>query len=123
MEFEIFIRPLSVNACYATTKKGTLYMKPEAKEYIESIRAALRGADIRCTDDEIELRIHAKLSTRHRIDVDNILKPLLDALQGYVYQNDNQIHTLTVKRSYGHSTDSIEFVVQWMVENDFPDRS
>ena len=40
--------------------------------------------------------LHAK--TRRKFDVDNRIKPILDALQGFVYSDDFQVDDVAVRR-------------------------
>ena len=50
-------------------------------------------------DERLEVKVYLHPPNRRKFDVDNRLKPLLDALEtANLYKNDNQIDKLTVIR-------------------------
>ena len=49
-------------------------------------------------DQKLSVSIKAHPPDKRKRDLDNILKPLLDACQGWLFDDDSQIEELTVKR-------------------------
>lgn len=109
LEFEIFTRPMSVNRYYATTRTGQFHTTNEGKAYKEGIRAGLAelGEAFTKFSGFIKLDIQLKYGRKRRLDVDNCLKPLLDSLEGYLYDNDSQIYQLSISKSFGHQVESL----------------
>ena len=65
--------------------------------YVEQIRKAASSvvaAPSRSTRIDIEVFFCAEISLR--ADVDNIIKPILDALIGVVYEDDRQVRSMKV---------------------------
>jgi hypothetical protein len=55
------------------------------------------------TTDSVVVHVIAELPPRHVIaDVDNLLKPVLDALKGIAWVDDTQVCELLVRRMTGH---------------------
>lgn len=48
-------------------------------------------------------------------DVDNFTKLVFDALTGIVYQDDNQVAELTIKRAYDKERPRVEVVIHSVV--------
>ncbi|WP_414146407.1 RusA family crossover junction endodeoxyribonuclease, partial [Helicobacter sp.] len=53
------------------------------------------------TKKPIALSVHWIKKDRRKRDIDNILKPILDALNGIAYYDDSQVTELFVKRQQG----------------------
>jgi len=71
---------------------GKPYKSEEARQYIEAVgwELALHGP----REPEIDtVSVHVKFArpAGRRIDLDNGIKVLVDAMQGYLYVNDNQV--------------------------------
>lgn len=90
--------PPSVNNYLRFTSKGHAYLTADAKRYKQSakLRALTQGVEpIR----EGEVVVHLSVfRPAKRGDLDNILKVLLDALNGVAYTDDKQIGELQVAR-------------------------
>ena len=84
--------PPSANRYWRVNRTGKPYRSAEAAAYIEAVgwECAARGL----TDPLLET-VSVRLAYHHapgrRIDLDNGLKQILDALQGYAYSDDKQI--------------------------------
>jgi Endodeoxyribonuclease RusA len=66
-------------------------------ELVDALRAACPAAP---TPHNIILHVVAEMSPRHVVaDVDNLLKPVLDALKGIAWIDDTQICELLVRRT------------------------
>ena len=114
----IKIKPVSVNNCYGwrVVRRGRYsvcmrYPKPEIVNFRKAFRLHLNVAQkimrapLACAC-EVEVHFFA----RRTPDVDNCVKPFLDALQGVCYKNDNQVRRLIVEVHKGEPR--IEFEVR-----------
>lgn len=99
--------PPLLNRLYKIGKRG-MYKNPEANRYKTSCFVACHQAKIyKPTDAELELSIKWYRKSL-RGDIDGILKVLLDALQGILYENDSQIMKLTVEKLHDKKNPRIE---------------
>ncbi|SRR5258706_10979092 len=72
-------------------KRGAL------SRYTERIRHAARSVVPRPTESRrVDIEIWFKASHFGRSDVDNVIKPVLDALNGIVYHDDRQVRSVRV---------------------------
>lgn len=75
--------------------KGHAYTDPKTKAAEERIRALTRQAGIRKpTKKPVCLTIGFWRASKRRADIDNLAKLVLDALNGIVWEDDNQIEEL-----------------------------
>lgn len=94
--------PPSVNATYRTTRNGGIYKKPEVKEAMEAIAWEMRAQHIGPPmKGALSVSIEVTFKGRRRHDIDNILKQLFDAGTGILWEDDNQIEELHVKKYIG----------------------
>jgi crossover junction endodeoxyribonuclease RusA len=85
--------PPSINNYYGCAKTGHIYIKPAGKIYRKTVCAILFQRDVGSFDDcDLSMTMHAYPPDNRRRDLDNIQKPLWDALEhGGAYHNDSQI--------------------------------
>lgn len=88
--------PPSANVYYRHGK-GRTYMSLEGVAYNLKVMAACRRKKIKPLSGEIAVTVHWYRGIRSG-DVDNRIKPILDALQGHAYTNDKQIVELHAYR-------------------------
>lgn len=90
--------PPSVNHYY-TVSRGRKILSKKGREYKKEAAALLceQGAP-RDLEGRLEVSIDAYPPDRRPRDVDNLLKPILDALQDYGMFNDSQIDDLRIRR-------------------------
>ena len=89
--------PPSVNTYYRT-HRGRMLLSEKGRKYkkhVKSLWALLpKFGDLR-----LMVEIYAFPPDRRKRDIDNIIKPVLDALEGAgVYDNDSQIDSLSIRR-------------------------
>lgn len=99
--------PVSANRYWRKAGSRT-YISAEAQQYRETVamRMALEARRKPYTAFvEVGIYLHPKKPKRWRVgapvrsvDLDNALKVLIDALQGYVYENDSQIYRIIAER-------------------------
>ena len=51
-------------------------------------------------DGILSIKMRFQMGDRRIRDLDNLSKAVLDAMQGIVYENDNKVHTLHLKKEY-----------------------
>jgi crossover junction endodeoxyribonuclease RusA len=88
--------PPSVNRLYRKWG-GHMVLAPAARAYKKSVRLRLLG-HIKPTTGRVDLTVRLFPPDKRRRDIDNILKCLLDALQGSIYENDSQVWHLDLTR-------------------------
>ena len=102
------IRPISVNQLYRVSKSGHIYKIKAAKDWCELAQKFIRE---QFSDPIIESNIAITLKiclTGNKIpDLDNCLKLCIDALQGIVIKNDNQIVGMSCYRKMNCDADQI----------------
>lgn len=66
------------------------------KQNIQNIAKRRIDSIIRSNDIEIEITWTSTIKEEIRSDIDNIIKPIIDALKGVAYEDDKQIRSLVV---------------------------
>ena len=91
--------PPSVNHYWERSRNGRLHLGKRAKDYRRSVFLALREqlGIIKPKEGQLHLTVIIYPPNNRRRDIDNILKPLLDALEhANLYADDSQIRSLHV---------------------------
>jgi len=90
--------PPSMNHYWRNTQRGTLLSK-KGREYKTGVATLLlaRGQNQRL-EGRLTVRVYLTVPDRRRRDIDNYLKPLLDACNGIVWVDDEQIDKLSIER-------------------------
>lgn len=85
--------PPSANRYWRTNRQtGKPYKSEEARAYIEAVGWECAAAGFsEPWGLDVSVRVKLKRPAGRRIDLDNALKVLIDALQGYLYVNDAQV--------------------------------
>jgi crossover junction endodeoxyribonuclease RusA len=93
--------PPSINNYYGRRPRGGVYLKPDAKTFRLLVLAALRDEVYEKITGPVEIDIYASPPDKRIRDLDNIEKPLLDALQhAGVFENDFQITRKQITRMH-----------------------
>lgn len=100
--------PISTNNCYRT-HNNYRYITNKARDLKESYawqaKSQWNGKPIK---DNIEIIINIFFGTKRKSDWDNFHKLSMDALEGIVFENDNQIQKATVIKNYDKNDPRIE---------------
>lgn len=103
--------PPSINATYKRGK-NSFYKSQEAKDAQEAMaweaRIQYRGKPL---TGSLRLKI-AFYWTSSRRDVDSSVKAVCDALQGIIYENDNQIYDLHLSKTVDRAAPRIEIEIE-----------
>jgi Holliday junction resolvase RusA-like endonuclease len=79
--------------------RGRLYLSKAGNEYREHVKAQVEAAGHEAMTGRLFVTVWLTPGTRHKHDIDNRIKPLLDALEAAkVLVNDEQIDMLLVGR-------------------------
>lgn len=86
-------------------RSGRTYTPKETQEAEEAIRWHLRSIGARPDSDHfLRVEIEFRNSTNHRRDIDNLLKLVLDAGNGFAWGDDWQIVELEVRVERGRAS-------------------
>ena len=103
--------PKSTQTLYRFACRGsfpTMYMTKKGKDLKEQYQWEMTASKIKCTNKPVELTIDLYFNDKRKRDVDNFNKLILDAGNGILWDDDNQIQSLTVNKHYDKDTPRIE---------------
>lgn len=80
------------------------------REFREKIHAQL--SNMKPVDYPIKLSINFKFKDRRKRDLDNLTKAVIDAMKGYLYQDDSQIEELHTYKRLKCDEDCIEIAMK-----------
>lgn len=87
-----------VGAKVLISKEGRQYRQRVAEIVARQLAAEQSDGELP-TGERLAVLIDAHVPDRRRRDLDNVQKPLLDALRGLAYQDDSQIDWLLTRRA------------------------
>ncbi len=87
--------PPSINHYWRNVGGRTLISRT-GRQYKQEVACELRG--LKPLEGELAIGVFIYPPDKRRRDIDNVLKALLDALQGSVYIDDNQIMRLAIAK-------------------------
>ena len=67
-------------------------------EFKRALALCAKSAQVKPTKEQVSLWIKWHKKDKRQRDIDNILKPILDALNGISYLDDSQVTELFVKK-------------------------
>lgn len=87
----------SINSKYGlNTRTKKLYLNPKYRDYKNRVSAMFKSKYP--LQVPYKGNVHVKIFMRTKKDIDNVIKPTLDGLNGYAYVDDRQITKLEVER-------------------------
>jgi Holliday junction resolvase RusA-like endonuclease len=104
------IRPPSNNYMYQK-KYGKDHKTSPRKQFNNAVKELCKGLDIDCTDKEICMMIYFEFKGKREIDLDNVARALINALEGTIYKNDRQIYKLILEKRINCKENKID--VMW----------
>lgn len=91
--------PPSINHYYGRTKRGQVFIKPKGRKFRADSVAIILPMRLKVITGRVKCHILINCPDKRRRDVDNIAKPVLDAMQhAGAYKDDCQIDYLTIER-------------------------
>lgn len=129
-KIEIPIRPMPKQSVRFNKKTGHTYQPPSVVKYVETLRAAISEVwEYKVTDLPLSIEVEFSFRTPKsfpgwrrtlidgepeprpvRPDIDNLTKPLLDAMSGIIYEDDAQVYHLSAKKQTA-TNDGISIVI------------
>lgn len=96
------LKPPSINHIYGYTSRGGFarsYITKEGKEWFAKAQSDIVRQNRRRKPILTDLEVSIDLYTARRQDVDNIIKPILDALtKSEVIKDDSQVYRISVEK-------------------------
>ena len=91
--------PPTVNTYWRFTNTG-VYISAKGKHYKNDVKIRCMNSGFKSfsKDKRLKMFIVAHMSDKRRRDIDNVLKALLDALSGMIYDDDSQVDDLQIVR-------------------------
>ncbi len=80
---------------------GRVYTPPKTVEYERKVRVFARNAKVRMLKGDIQLIVDFHLKTERRVDIDNLVKGCMDALNGIAWKDDAQVVSLVASKLLG----------------------
>lgn len=95
---------MSLNNAYSTNKQGRRFLTQIGRNYKDEIGWAARWAR-KSSQDMFKAPIRVEmvfyLKSRHRIDIDNLMKLPIDAMTGICWKDDSEIVEIFGKKVFG----------------------
>lgn len=88
--------PPSVNSYWKRNINGGVRVSAKGVKYKHTVKMLLHGRDK--LTGRLKGVFVVNVPDRRRRDLDNVLKALLDSMQGHVFLDDEQFDEITVKR-------------------------
>lgn len=108
--FTVYGRALSMNHAYPTNRSGRRFSSPALKKWKAVVASAAWAAKVRRAGGPVSVRATVYFPSR-RGDLDNVAKPLLDALKGIAYIDDRQVEELHLVRALDRERPRVEVSV------------
>jgi Holliday junction resolvase RusA-like endonuclease len=100
ISFTCDAKPVSTNASYKRSSHRRLCKTPAAEIFTAKLqfaaRAAMRGRPLLAGSVAVGITFHF---ANERPDTDGPIKPVLDSMQGIVFENDRQVRRIVVDRA------------------------
>ena len=97
LSFEIPLLPKSVNKLYLRSKTGGLYINPKAVEFKNKVSEILNKLEFKKSENKIKLIIEFYVIKKN-LDIDNLLKLMIDSMNNIIYDDDRQVYELHVRK-------------------------
>jgi len=107
----LYTKPVPVNQKYGVVN-GRMLLQKKYRDAKNDIALEIRSQwpEMPRTDD-LCMNVMIYLGTKRKIDIDAYLKILLDAAEGVVFDNDNQVTELHVFREYDKQNPRVEIQI------------
>ncbi len=104
MSFTFNIKPMSYYA-YMKQNRFRKYISKDGKQYVKIIREQLelqmKTQNLSVSTEKCELYINFFFDNKRKNDLDNMVKPLLDAITGILFEDDKLIYKLVICKKDG----------------------
>jgi len=96
--------------------RSTNYVIRKVSEYKKLVAFVVQQHIKEVTEKPIKMMIEFYRSDQRRVDLDNLLRPILNALKGVVWKDDSQIFELTAIKDVDKENPRLRFWIE--VEKD-----
>ena len=105
--------PPSTNVLYKRTRKGGLYVNPKVTAFRDLVIESVPD-DINCEPFKL-LKLDITFNgCKHRSDLDNFMKVLLDSMNNLVYADDKQIYEIVCRKIIGQDKQTTVVVTDYL---------
>lgn len=110
----VYHKQVSTNVGYKRGQGRGLYKTKELKEFQQAIREECRKVCEGAPDGRCSWFVGITFYFQsNRSDIDGSIKPVLDAMEGIIFENDNKVITLCVNKKKDASNPRTE--IDWEV--------
>lgn len=102
--------PPSMNTYWRTTKRGRMHLSHEGRSFKERASLAALAHGVTPISGDVSLTGVVYFKNRRR-DLDNAIKPLLDALEGIAFANDRQVRRIDLRARIDRANPRVEVEV------------
>ncbi len=112
------IEPIPKQSVKKNTKTNTWYPDPKGAKYQKKIRRMisdtmnLKNHRMIRKDKDVKITAYFFRKSKRRCDIDNLIKPTMDALSGIVFEDDQQVKQLELYKYIGQPTSGIYIKIQ-----------
>ena len=112
--FEFDFLPTSVNASYRSFG-NKVYKSKELKNFQKQVEAFFENnqsfENIKMLEGNLSIDITFEIKGFKKRDIDNLLKSLLDALEGHLFENDNQIFEIKCRKTMNCNSNKTRIIL------------
>jgi Holliday junction resolvase RusA-like endonuclease len=105
MNLELPLIPISVNACWRASKGGHVYKSKRYREFLKEIDTIFETIEYVKLEGDLILNVEFFCKSKRKRDLDNLLKSLIDSLEGKLFENDSQIVEIHCTKIIGSKED------------------
>ncbi len=120
IKLDIPLKPPSVNDYWEKNKWGGMMVGKEGKQFKQQFQMFVMMAKTglkKPLKSRLKMRIELYFKDNRRRDIDNYCKGILDAMSGLIFDDDEQIDTLLLKKHKGSGVNKIEIVIYEVPES------
>jgi Holliday junction resolvase RusA-like endonuclease len=100
---------------YRAVRGGRVVISAEAREFKKTMASLLASLKVPMIRGPVSVHIVFDFQTRHKRDVDNFAKSVLDSLKGELFEDDSDIFDLRLQKNIGTPIDRIQITCQRIV--------
>ena len=104
-KIELPLLPPSVNACFRATKRGGVYKSKKYREFLAIMDEFFETAEYEMLEGDLIFHVEFECKSKRKRDLDNLLKALIDSLEGRLFENDSQIVEIHAQKEIGCEAD------------------
>ena len=116
-KFSFDFLPVSVNSSYRAFK-NRVYKSQRLKDFQKKMDEMLDTFEnVEKLEGKLSIDVTFEMKGIRKRDIDNMMKSLLDSLEGKVFENDNQIFEMNVRKIDNCKEDRTIISVKQIFEN------